>query len=137
MRISTVVLVLLLAGCGPTVQSMTLSPEQFPARQADHPIPIYRSSVPQCAFEEVGLLIGSPRWRSLDRLAERMRADARRMGGDAIIALSTPQPASGGSVVGVSMQDASPALIVGTVAGDESRQFVATVIRFADPLCSR
>ncbi|HEV2132206.1 MAG TPA: hypothetical protein VGR27_13920 [Longimicrobiaceae bacterium] len=81
------------------------------------------------------MLIGSPRWRSLDRLAERMRADARRMGGDAIIALSTPQPASGGSVIGVSMADSSPALIVGTVSGDESRQFTGTVIRFTDPLC--
>ncbi len=136
MHIYLVILMLLVVGCGPTVQSMILSPERPPAREADHPIPIYRSSVPQCAFQEVGLLVGFPRWRSLERLAERMRADARRMGGDAIIALSSPQPASGGSVVGVTLADASPALIVGTVSGDESRQFTGTVIRFADPLCT-
>ncbi len=126
----------LLAGCGPAVQSMTLSPERPASRPADHAIRIYRNTLPVCPFVEVGLVIGRPRWGSLEGMAERMRSRARRMGGDAIVGLSRERFSSGGDVWGISRSDSTSTVHLGTISLGRSTEFVGSVVRFTDPSCT-
>ena len=130
----------LLAGCGPTVQSMRFTPVREASRNAEHPIQIYRVGAPSCAFEELGLVTGQPSGlfrNSLDHVAEGMRKHARRMGGDAIVGLSRGQRDSGGGLWGISLPDSLGGLVIGTLDGGSASEFIGSVIRFTDPDCTR
>ena len=86
---------LLLSACAPAVESATF--ESHPPRPADAEVRIYRSQQPDCAFQEIGLLVWRPQsaWDSLDEGVAAMRQQARKMGGDAILDFRYSEPATG------------------------------------------
>ncbi len=88
------VVVSVVAGCsGVTVSRTQLSTELYPPRPADHPIVIVRGE-PQRSYIALGQLSsrqiagGFAEFRELadgNGCVEKMRAEARAMGGDAIV----------------------------------------------------
>jgi hypothetical protein len=123
-------LCLLLAACGPAVSSGSYGPEQPQPRAGDAPVRIYQAARPNCAFEEIGMVRGSPRTRfdSLDEIFDAMRSRARAMGGDAIVGLSI-QERRGETVV-----VANGPMPVASTTG--STTYSGTVVRFVDPSCA-
>lgn len=112
----------LLAGCGPAVQSTPFA--SFPARPAEHPIRLYSTKVPECPYEEVGLVSARRRYGlvvSMTEVLEALKARAREMGGDAVLRVSEGRVVSGGG------QDAVTVSSTSVLSG--------TVIRFARPDC--
>lgn len=80
-------IVILTSACGVAVRATPFSPGQYAARPAEAPVQMFSTKVPECAYEELGLLRAEPRsgftrWQSVvDEFLERVR----RMGGDGVI----------------------------------------------------
>lgn len=110
----------MLAACSPAVRVTTFRSELPPPRPTDHAISIYYSKLPSCDFNEIGLLSASPRSRftSMAEVQARMVAEARKMGGDALVNVSDGSEVSGG----------------GEYISSE-RVIKGTVVRFTDPSC--
>jgi hypothetical protein len=91
---------------------------------------IYQAARPDCAFEEIGMVRGSPhtRFDSLDEIFDAMRSRARAMGGDAIVGLSIQEQRGETVVV------ANGSVPVASSSG--STTYSGTVVRFADPSCA-
>src|SRR5690606_22612155 len=74
-------------GCMPGVRTTTFRAELPPPRPADHPIQVYHTQVPECPYEELGL-VRATQPNSLvpmRSVQEAMLKRARLMGGDAIL----------------------------------------------------
>ena len=123
-------LLLLLVGCGPSVQSAVYAPNAPGSRPDDAPVRIYQSTRPTCAFEEIGLVRVRPRnsTHSLEDLLTAMRKRARAMGGDAIIGLSATETPDGAVLV------PSPSVSVASISS--SPLYTGTVVHFTDPACA-
>jgi len=123
-------LCLLLAACGPAVSSGSFEPNGSQPRPKDAPVRIYQAAKPDCAFEEIGMVRGSPRTRfdSLDEIFDAMRSRARAMGGDAIVGLSIQEPRGETVIV-----NNGPVPVASTSG---STTYSGTVVRFTDPRCA-
>lgn len=110
-----------LIGCGPAVRSTPF--ETFPPRPAEHPIAIYSTKTPECAYEEVGLVSARRRYAlviSMSDVLEALKERARAMGGDAVMGVSE------GAEVAGSGEDVTSAPVLS-----------GTVIRFREEDCTR
>lgn len=87
------------AGCSPVVRSIRIG-ESFPPRPVSSDVQLYSVRLPDCPFEEIGLLdmekepgfLATP---SSEERVDAMKTKARQMGGDAIIGLAQLPPAEG------------------------------------------
>ena len=109
----TVLATFALAGCGPNIQTFALS-EPYPARGPAEPIVVSSVAIPECPYEELGLVtvretfdVHGP------AILEAVKDEARRLGGDAVLGL-TP---------------------VHKVKGRGGDGLTGTVVRFTDPEC--
>lgn len=121
-------LVWLTAACGPSIQSARFTPGVAPpARAGAGEVLVFSTRLPECAFEEIGLVTGKPRgfWTSLETVLENMRERAREMGGDAIVGLGTSEVVTGASQAG------------GSVSLQTADRLAGTVVRFEDADCRR
>lgn len=125
-----VLLLMFAAACSPAVESATYA-AAGPPRPAGAEVRVYEATRPACAFEEIGWVSGAPRGRqnSPDEVLDAMRARARSMGGDAIVALRTTERNDGAMVVGT--DTAMP-----TAIAINRNVFTGTVVRFTGPGCS-
>jgi len=74
-RRTSLIAVLLLAACGPKVQSMTKV--ELDPLPGDHEVKVFADALPQCPYEEVGIIASKDLDATLDR--------ARKMGADGVI----------------------------------------------------
>jgi hypothetical protein len=116
---------LLFAACGASVHSA-----RFVTRDPRPPgqeVIVYSSKLPECAYEEIGVVTGSPRtgFTSMQDVLEAVRERARKLGGDAIVGLGPARHVSGASVVGE------------TISIDSKTSLSGTVVRFTDEGCRR
>jgi hypothetical protein len=113
------------AGCAPNVRAVWFDERPTP-RPADHPIQLYSTRVPDCPYEEVGLIQARqatlPVGTTMQDVLAALRRGTREMGGDAVILRSIDSPA-GGSEAAAPL---NPSVGLG-----------GTVIRFTDPECQR
>jgi hypothetical protein len=81
---------LCLLACTPATRVVRLSPTEYAPRSEDYPIRFYRESLPECPYEEIGMVVSRQRHIliSMDAVAESLRDKARELGGDAVIRLS-------------------------------------------------
>jgi hypothetical protein len=112
-------------GCAPGVSSTRFS--EVAPHPADHEIRLYSTLVPECPYEELGLVSGKAKvpWTSGDAVLASVRDRARAMGGDAIVGLGQVRRVTGGTAVGES------------VSLDTTTELSGTVVRFTDPECRR
>lgn len=130
MRASILLLAVASAACSPAVQSATFAPGAVAAPLAPHAqVRVYDQTRPECAFEEIGWVSGSPRARgnSPDDVLNAMRQRARSMGGHAIIGLTSSERTDA-----VLVTAEAP---VSTMPVSSSSVFRGTVVRFTDPEC--
>jgi hypothetical protein len=113
---------LLLAACGPAVESARYQPAPAAPRSDPAAIRIYENTVPLCDFTELGVVRVTPRhgWHSLESMVERLRARAAELGGDAVLGASIRDVITGGSVTD------------GVISTARERVVTGTVIRLAD-----
>ena len=82
-------------GCGPAVQSAAFT--ALPPRPPDHPIRLFSTKLPTCAYEEVGLVSARKRTLvSMDDVLAGLVERAREMGGDAVVGIGQGAQVSGG-----------------------------------------
>jgi hypothetical protein len=105
-----------LCGCAPAVDTTMLG-GPYPPRPPDEEVLTYSTRLPECPYAEVAVLAGfeSDLTRSLDDTLEALRAEARRLGADAIVNLQRIE------------------------RGGESRRsgYTGTAVRFTDEGCRR
>ena len=84
-----------LIGCAAATRSTRFS--QFPPRSLDHEIRIYRTTLPDRPFVEVGTVSARQRNKliPMGSVLESLKVEARKMGGDAIIGFSEVNEAQG------------------------------------------
>lgn len=102
-------------GCSPVVRSTALGPS-YPPRAPDSEVLTFSVRLPECAFDEIGL-VTVEKENSLTFIAVEeplIALQKRRMGGDAVIGLTQLPPAEG---------------LYGGLSG--------TVIRFSQESCRR
>jgi hypothetical protein len=121
---------LLVAACGPAVESGMYASGTPQPRPAEGPVRIYQAARPECPYEEIGMVRGTPRTRfdSLDDIFDAMRQRARAMGGDAIVNLSIQQ--STGRTVVVTSES------VPVASATHSTTYSGTVVRFPGGSCA-
>ena len=122
-----------LSACAPTVYGTAFV--SLPPKEPDYVISVYEATSPACLFEEVGMLT-SPfnKWvsidggltfrrnRTMEKVLDVFRVEARKLGGDALIAPVSPRRLEG----------------VNQSSSADSNDFLsAIVIRFTDPDCQR
>jgi hypothetical protein len=76
-----------LGGCGATTQSAQFV--KAAPLPADRPMKYFSTKLPSCDYEELGIVQGEPQtgFTKMQAVLDKMSAEARRMGGDAIIKL--------------------------------------------------
>jgi hypothetical protein len=113
-----------LVGCAPVSSTTQLSPSARAAQSATHPIALFTSSVPTCAFDEIATVRAGPPLvgpqPTNDQLLEQLRTQARKVGGDAVIHVRN--------------QDEQVENLTGN-ATHFSRSYTGTVIAFRDTTC--
>jgi len=131
MRRSLICVLCLAAGCAtvtaPRVGVTALASTQYPSRSSDHPVTLFQTQLPHCAFEEVALVTVRPQtfWTTSEKLVDLLRTNARRLGGDAVIHFKSESTVEG----------ASPSA-GGSIEIDHGLLLSGTVIRFRDPACT-
>jgi hypothetical protein len=92
-----IIVVLLAAVCGCTAATRATRFAAYPPRPADHEIRIYRTTVPEEPYEEIGIVSSRQRNKfiSMEAVLESLKQQAREMGGDAIIGLTEANEAQG------------------------------------------
>lgn len=120
---SVLLAALLVAGCGPRVQSARFGETPAP-RPATQPIQVFSTKLPECPFEELALVRVEKRhgFTSLQAMLDAMRHRAREMGGDAVVGVGHTTGVDAGVAGGT-------ATTTDGIAG--------TVIRFTDAACMR
>jgi len=103
-------------GCAPSVDTTMLG-GPYPPRPPDEEILTYSTRLPECPYAEVAVLAGfeSDLTRLLDDTLEALKAEARRLGADAIVDFRRIE------------------------RGGESRRsgYTGTAVRFTDEGCRR
>lgn len=126
MRQSSVILLLgslTATACGPTIKSARFT--SAPARPDTTEIELYSAKLPECPFDELGIVSGKSEffWNSMEDILDGMKSRARAMGGDAIVGVGSAEVVNGGTSYGNSVS-------ISTSAG-----LSGTVVRFSDPDC--
>ena len=97
--VSVVLFVLLSVGCAwqiPSTEFTGFSSRSYPSRPLDYQIDVYRTSLPDRKYEELGIAIADGGGfgvivvtigNSYQNAIERLKAEARLQGGDAVIDL--------------------------------------------------
>lgn len=103
------------ASCGPSIQSARFT--SAPPRPDASEIRLYSAKLPECPFEELGIVHGKGRyfWNSMDDILDGMKSRARAMGGDAIVSLTSGEVVHGATQTGESVAIATAAGMSGTV----------------------
>ncbi len=129
----SLLLLVVLSACSRTVYGTAFV--SLPPKEPDYVISVYEATSPACLFEEVGMLT-SPfnKWvsidggltfrrnRTMEKILDAFRVEARKLGGDALIAPVSPRRLEG----------------VNQSSSADSNDFLsAIVIRFTDPDCQR
>jgi len=103
-------------GCAPAIDTTMLG-GPYPPLPPDQEILTYSTRLPECPYAEVAVLAGfeSELVRSLDETLDALKAEARRLGADAIVDLQRIE------------------------RGGESRRsgYTGTAIRFTEEACRR
>lgn len=122
---------LFVTGCSPRIERVQLLPMKLPPKPADYPIQLFSEKGPECPFEEIGLVTSRKRnvFVSMEDVTESLRAEARRMGGDAVIGVRL-----GSATVGHSHESAMGR---NDVDIDQQPLISGTVIRWKDPNCAK
>lgn len=85
MRMS-LLLAIVLVGCSPAIRSIELAPNSRAVSVGTSPIRLYSAVLPRCPFEDVALITSQPRdLTSSPRVLDGLRAEAIRLGGDAVV----------------------------------------------------
>ena len=113
-RRTSLLAVLMLAACGPKVESMTRV--ELDPLPKDYEVKVFADELPQCPYEEVGIIASKELDATLDR--------ARKMGADGVI----------GTVLAEEGRPAADAAICGT---PNCVQYNTVAIRFTDPGCTQ
>ena len=81
------IIVLYSVTCTPAVNRVYFLPERLPAKPEDYPIRLYFDQLPECEYQEIGMITSRQRNKliSMDAVTEALRCEARKMGGDAVI----------------------------------------------------
>ncbi len=129
----SLLLLVVLSACSRTVYVTAFV--SLPPTEPDYVISVYEATSPACLFEEIGMLT-SPfnKWvsidggltfrrnRTMEKILDAFRVEARKLGGDALIAPVSPRRLEG----------------VNQSSSADSNDFLsAIVIRFTDPDCQR
>jgi len=72
----------------PAFNRFHLVPEHFPRKSADYPISVYSDTEPECPYQEIALITSSG--VAMNDTMKGIQQEARKMGGDAVIIMSTP-----------------------------------------------
>jgi hypothetical protein len=120
---------LLASACAPKVRSAVFM--TAPPTPSDQDVRIYRTQMPRCAYDELGVVTWPNASRKLQAGVEKMRARAREMGGHAIVGFSMGERINGTTTTVSS--DSSHTVIGSSV--DLQTLVSGTVIRFRDALC--
>jgi hypothetical protein len=88
----TTVMLLVLAACGPSINSMRTAAVPLQPQPPTHPVRFYLSTQPRCPAEEVGLVLADETMVMVAGLqseytGELLRQRVRQLGGDAIVGL--------------------------------------------------
>lgn len=110
-------------GCGPAIEAVPFTDTR--AEPTTGEVLLFSSKVPDCAYDELGLITGHRRgfFTSLDDVLAKMRERVRAMGGHAIVGLGSSEVVTGASQIG------------GSVTVDTNDRLAGTVIRFRDADC--
>lgn len=115
-----VVLSVLAAGsaCGPKVRHVRLG-RFYPPHPPDATVAVFSANIPDCAFDEIAIVTRSenPPFSGAAAALEALKAEARRMGGHALVGLRPGE---------------EPSDVLGSIT-----YWSATVVRFPDPSCQR
>lgn len=86
----SVILLLLVTICGCTPATRATRFSTYPPQSPGHEIKIYRTTLPDQPYEEIGLVSSRQRNKfiSMEAVLESLKEEARKMGGDAIIGLT-------------------------------------------------
>jgi hypothetical protein len=78
---------LALAACGATTRNIRLSPTVLAETPHASPIRLFSAALPRCPFQDVGLTTSrsSGGFTSDDAVLDGLRAEARLLGGDAVV----------------------------------------------------
>lgn len=120
-----------LAGCAPQLDAAVFM--TAPPAPADHPVRVYRGQAPECAYEELGLLIWKRSgWDELQEGVEAMRVRAAEMGGDAIVAFDY-----GVNTAGMRTTTTADSASVRSTSSIVTQAVASgTVVRFTDRSCA-
>ncbi|HEX7118409.1 MAG TPA: hypothetical protein VF212_06455 [Longimicrobiales bacterium] len=115
----------LLLACGPAVRSTPFG--DFPPRPAGEEIRLYSTKLPECPYEEIGLISATRKdpWTPMEEVLAALLERVRQMGGQAVVGLGEVQRVGSGTVVGQA------------VSLDRESALSGTVIRFTEPDCQR
>jgi hypothetical protein len=93
--LSVMFLLCICSSCMPALRVTRFT--QYPAKPPNHEIKIYRTTLPDRRFEEIGIVSSRQinRFIEMEQVLESMREAAREMGGDAIIGLTEVNEAQG------------------------------------------
>ena len=129
----SLLLLVVLSACSRTVYVTAFV--SLPPKEPDYVISVYEATSPACLFEEIGMLT-SPfnKWvsidggltfrrnRTMEKILDAFRVEARKLGGDALIAPVSPRRLEG----------------VNQSSSADFNDFLSgIVIRFTDPECQR
>ncbi len=112
MRVVLVASAALLIACGPKVKSYAYM--ELQALPYDHEVAVFSETLPECEYEQVGLIAADDMERTKDR--------AREMGADGVI----------GTVDAESQSQNPKSAVCGT---PRCLTFNTVAIRFSDPAC--
>lgn len=138
--LAAVAFALVVAACGSGVDAVGFLPAPATPRPDDHPIRIFRGTLPPCAYEEVGLLVWERRspWHGLEDAVEDMRRRARELGGDAIVGFQLGEQTNGFTTsTQVHADTAGNVHTTSTGSVNRTRFATGTVIRYLEAACGR
>ena len=130
MRLALLPLTLVLVGCASGLDSAVFvaAPPTTPES-----IRISRTQRPQCSYEEIGIVTWRPThgWQKLQSGVDKMRAEAARLGGDAIVGFSIGERRGDETTV-ISGDGAAISITTGV---DTETVISGSVVRFRDRGC--
>jgi hypothetical protein len=122
------ILAVLLAGCGPAIDTVRLAPVPYPPRPHDFRIRMYSTERPRCPYEELATIRARKRnwFVSMEDVTEAVRHVTRELGGDAVIGVTGGTQISGGGTI----IDGT-----GSVSVDSEPYITGTIVRFRQDDC--
>lgn len=85
-------------GCAPATRVTVF--QHHPPKPDNYPIIIYRTKLPECPYDEIGIVSSRQRNKliTMEQVIESIKQKARQMGGDAVIGLSEVNESQGAVV---------------------------------------